>query len=287
MTARTYRPKDREPNSARTLDLWVRDKAEADGVTLVRLRRGVSFMVISAVLGQIVDDAGLPLFLLKGGVAMELRFGLSARPSKDYDAAFRESLDTLLTRLDAVLRDEHHGFNIARTDVEPIGETGAVRMKLKLTYHGKPWSTVVLEVSAAEGHSGDDIDWVHASPDLGVFGLSPCDEVACLTVPYQLAQKLHACTDPNEAATAKRGRDLVDIQLLEQLLGPEERAAARAACIDVFTGRGKQPWPPEVRAHLQWVKDYADAAADAEFPLTDAEAAAEAVRELIHRIDRS
>jgi hypothetical protein len=27
--------------------------------------------------------------------------------------------------------------------------------------------------------------------------------------------------------------------------------------------------------HLQWVKDYADAAADTEFPLTDAEVAAE------------
>ncbi len=47
-------------------------------------------MVISAVLARIVDDEGLPLFLLKGGVAMELRVGLQARTSKDYDTAFRQ-----------------------------------------------------------------------------------------------------------------------------------------------------------------------------------------------------
>jgi hypothetical protein len=52
-------------------------------------------MVVSAALSHLVDETGVPLFILKGGVAMELRFGLRARASKDYDTAFRQELARL------------------------------------------------------------------------------------------------------------------------------------------------------------------------------------------------
>jgi len=52
-------------------------------------------MVLSAVLARFVDEQSAPLFLLKGGVAMELRVGVRARASKDYDTAFRDELTRL------------------------------------------------------------------------------------------------------------------------------------------------------------------------------------------------
>jgi hypothetical protein len=79
-------PKTRPPANRKALETWISEKAREDGVAVSRLRRGISFMVIAGVLARFVDDEGLPFFLLKGGVAMELRVGLGARASKDYDS---------------------------------------------------------------------------------------------------------------------------------------------------------------------------------------------------------
>jgi hypothetical protein len=86
-------PKGLPPANAKALETCISRKAREDGVAVNRFRRGISIMVISAVLGRLVDDRGFPLFLLKGGVAMELRVGLQARASRDYDTAFRQAID--------------------------------------------------------------------------------------------------------------------------------------------------------------------------------------------------
>jgi hypothetical protein len=96
-------PKPRPPANRIALERWIDQKAQADGVAVNRLRRAVSFMVLSAVLARFVDDEGAPLFLLKGGVAMELRLGMRARASKDYDTAFRDELSRLGGSLPAII----------------------------------------------------------------------------------------------------------------------------------------------------------------------------------------
>jgi hypothetical protein len=59
-------------------------------------RRWINTHVISAVLDRICDEEGDPLFALKRGAATELRLGLTARASKDYEAAFRARADDML-----------------------------------------------------------------------------------------------------------------------------------------------------------------------------------------------
>ena len=88
-------PRDRPPANHRALERWILDKSHEDGIAVGRARRALSFMVVSAVLARLIDDGGHPLFVLKGGVAMELRFGIRARASKDYDAVYRAELATL------------------------------------------------------------------------------------------------------------------------------------------------------------------------------------------------
>ena len=61
---------------------------------------------MSAVLDRVRDEDGEPLFTLKGGAAMELRLGLNARASKDYDAAFRDRAEGMLDALDEALTED-------------------------------------------------------------------------------------------------------------------------------------------------------------------------------------
>ena len=59
-----------------------------------------------------------------------------------------------------------------------------------------------------------------------------------MTVPWQIAQKLHAVTSVlGEGRVNDRAHDLVDLQLLEGLLPPTELSSTRSACIAVFVAR--------------------------------------------------
>lgn len=57
-------------------------------------------MVLAAMLDRAHDTTGQPLFLVKAGVAMELRFGTGARATKDLDLTYRADAEHMLDRLD-------------------------------------------------------------------------------------------------------------------------------------------------------------------------------------------
>ena len=68
----------------------------------LRLQRWLNAMIVTAVLDRVRDEDGEPIFLLKGGLAMELRLQL-ARATGDYDAAFRARAEEAIDRLDEAL----------------------------------------------------------------------------------------------------------------------------------------------------------------------------------------
>ena len=74
-------PKAKRPASAKILDAWIRDRARAEGQVAERIRLGIGSMVVSAVLARMRAEDDTPLFVLKGGVAMQLRFEHRARSS--------------------------------------------------------------------------------------------------------------------------------------------------------------------------------------------------------------
>lgn len=97
----------RQPHNVRVLQRWVGELAREQGLAPARVQRWISFMVVAAMLDHARDENEDPLFVLKGGAAMELRLGLRARATKDYHTAYREAIDGMLARLDAAL---HQGF---------------------------------------------------------------------------------------------------------------------------------------------------------------------------------
>lgn len=280
-------PKAKPPATSRVLDRWIADKARADGVAVDRARRSLSFMVVSAALSQLVDETGVPLFILKGGVAMELRFGLRARASKDYDTAFRQELARLEAVLDTAQRHPVGRFVVSAGPARPIGPTGALQILLTIRYGTQPWGKVTLEVSATEGGSGraDEIDYRKPSPEFSIFGIEEMqDDVPCFPLRYQIAQKLHACTEILGHKENARFQDLLDLLLLEELVAEDAWGDVRAACEEVFSLRGKQSWPPNVTVFPGWPLPYADLAERATFPITDVNEAADAVTAMIRRI---
>ena len=76
------------------------------------------------------------------------------------------------------------------------------RFDVQLQYSGKAFSTVLIEL-ALDGLSGAD-DLIDAI-DLGWFRIETLP-IPCLSIPVQMAQKLHACTDVYEGGVRENDR---------------------------------------------------------------------------------
>ncbi len=241
-------------------------------------------MVVAALLEHAHDENDDPLFVLKGGAAMELRLGLRARATRDFDATYRQALAEMVDSLDDALRHGHGDFTASRTELEPIAETGAQRVHIKLAYRGRSWGTVQLEIAPAEGMAGREIDWVPGKP-LDALGIEGPRDVPCVSVRYQVAQKLHACTEvPTDGRSNDRFRDLIDLLLLAELLEDDEWSGVREACEELFALREMHAWPPVVTVFGGWPESYRALAVEVAFHVTGAQAAAVRVQELIGRI---
>jgi hypothetical protein len=116
------------------------------------------------------------------------------------------------------------------------------------------------------------------------FALNGPEQVGCISLRYQIAQKPHAVTERPHARPNLRFRDLIDLILLETLIG-DDVARVREAAESIFAGRGTHAWPPELIIPDAWGEPYARAAdeIDAALPAT-VEGAADGVRALIARI---
>lgn len=274
-------PSRKSPHSVQVLRRWITEAERDTGVAVARQQRWVSFMVLAAMLDRVRDEDDQPLFLLKGGVALELRLGLQARATKDYDAAFRAEMADLLDHLDEVLSSGYGDFTAERTALEPVGTTLAQRTTVKLSYRGRSWASVPFEVAPAEGSVGNEIDRVTARP-LDHLGLEGPDDVPCLATRWQIAQKLHACTEvPADDRTNDRFRDLPDLLMLWNLIDDDERLAVREACEEIFALRGQHAWPPQIIVFDHWLEPYRTLADEIQFPIVDVYEAAAAVQAVV------
>ena len=280
--------RDRQPADRSNLQRWLTEWAAAEGVTAGRLQRRVSVLVVSAMLDHLRDDAGNHRFVAKGGAALEIRFGSRARTSKDFDTVYRGALDDAVGEVDTAVATAWNGFvgrvtRVGRVDVPGL-RVQPVRFEVKLNYKGKPFGTVPMEVAAPEGDALRRVDTVDVSLD--PVGLPVPPTVPCLSVRYQIAQKLHACTDRLDGVRQNdRAHDLADLILLEELLDDDDLDEVRSACIDVFAIRDRQPWPPALVAPPHWPALWSAIVEEDHFPVTALDDAAQRVRTLIARID--
>jgi hypothetical protein len=212
---------------------------------------------------------------VKGGIGVKLRLGeVGTRATKDMDLAVRDRanfLDELNKKLaagwgtvpasrgalkkdpDAPPRLAFSGQARPDKQAQPDGVPAAYLMEpyaVTLHFMGTGWAKVPVEV----GH--DEIDGL----DHAVYPTEVADQIAAvgrvlcfgelapvplLALEQQLAQKIHATTEPN----SERAQDLVDLQLLWHDAATEggqgvDLPLLADLCRRTFSYRKRHAWPP-------------------------------------------
>lgn len=278
MTAEESIPR---PRSVRELESVVSHYANTNGLAPARVRRSISFTIIAAVLERVQAYDGSPAFVIKGGVALERRFTGRPRTTKDFDTTFRSPGSDVTDALDDAFRTPYDGWTLRRAGVpEDIGK--ATRVEVRLEYEGRPWGTVPVEVSAPEGTA---IPPEHVPAfNLAVFGLRGPKTVTVLPLRRQIAQKLHAMTEPPaEARENPRFRDLLDLWQLRTTAVVD--GELRSQCIQIFRLRRKHAWPPQVVVYGSWPEGLARMAAEEGVEFPGVETITDEVQQFIADID--
>lgn len=228
------------------------------------------------------SQTGGPKFTVKGGVALELRLRHLARATRDLDLILNADGGDLLQELWGALGHPYEGFTFLIKGDSRLMPSGAVRAEVALRYLGKAWDTLPVDVSRAEG-TGTDVEFIQVSL-LDEFGIRSPESIPCLSLPFHIAQKIHAMTEPHsEERPNHRFRDLVDLLLLRQWV--TDLPPLKAACHAVFSLRGTHPWPPFVQAHDHWKEPFAYLADTVGLSARDIEQAVREAREFLHEID--
>ncbi len=278
-----FKPPRRPPSRRNHLERLAQEYGRAHGLAIERTRRWLSIVSFAGALETVQADEG-PRFLVKGGTSMELRLGAGARTTRDVDIIFRGDPEEMLDALEEAFEQPYGGFSFRRKgEVEDIRDTGSRRLAIQVEFAGSSWQTLQLEVARPEAA---EVELVPVAISIADFRLDGPSRVACLSLRFQIAQKLHAVTERPEDRENLRFWDLIDLILLRELLDEGGLGAVREACVTTFAVRGTHAWPPELVAPESWATPYAAAIEEIDRALPGSvEAGADEVRTFIAEID--
>jgi Nucleotidyl transferase AbiEii toxin, Type IV TA system len=301
----TLEPKTKQPASVTVLNNWI---AQAEGKLGPEAKGGrlgwlVASSVAIACVQRAIDADGRQLFLLKGGTLLQHRLHATARTTKDVDGLVRGDLDAFLLALEGALAEPWGPLMLRRGEVEvevvPTKIIKPRRFDIIIEFRGVTWRRIQFEVSPDESGIGQDFDAIEPPP-LSGFGLPNPDTLAGIAMRFQIAQKIHAVSDPHKPPDAinDRARDVVDLLMLRDLAaetGSPTLAEIRAADAALFQARAEEAqqlglparmWPPAVTGHAHWGHDYKRAAASASIELS-LDAAVAQINAWIAEVDKA
>jgi hypothetical protein len=238
--SRTTTRADSPAARRRALESQITKAAAVRNTTTARLRRLTSFAILCETLAEATATGVIPLFFIKGGVAIELRLGLRARATRDIDIGLCAHPRELIPIFDAALDVGFGDFRLRRKS--EIAEHGndVYGLEVSIEYLGRPWATVDVDLGSATADAQTESVPPIALQDLG---LRAARAVPCLALPEQIAQKLHALTEPAPRGRPNpRARDVLDILLLIERLDLDP-TSIRVACEHIFAQRATHDWP--------------------------------------------
>lgn len=256
------------------------NQSRETGIDLSRLRRRVVF---ERILVRLVT-AHPGMWVVKGGMAVELRIGDAARMTKDLDLNLRwavEEENEAHEQLVAALSQDPTGdgflFEVPTpTDLEPddAGRPGW-RFSVTANLAGRNFATVRIDVVART----DELlatETLSMASMLSFAGFEDF-EIESADVPQQFAEKIHAMTRPWEDRDNTRVKDLADVVLfIKEGLDPD---AARTATIHVFSVRETHPIPDDLLDPPPfWNEDYPAFAEELDLAETTLDQAMETLR---------
>ena len=218
------------------------------GADLNRLRRRVVFERMLARL----EAAEPGCWILKGGMALEVRWHDRARSTRDMDLAARHPLTTGVDARAALagplaVDADHDRFRFTVGDardlqVDEAGRPGW-RFPVEATLAGRQFAAVRVDLVIRETEiSGTER--LRLPGTLAFAGIGPC-EVEVVDRSQHFAEKLHALTRTYTSRPSTRVRDLVDLVLLiDDGLQPDARLYDTV--VHVFEVRTSHPLPEEL-----------------------------------------
>jgi hypothetical protein len=267
------------PNSRRNLDIAI-NRVLGKSANPLQVR----VVIANVIIGQILPDGAV-----KGGSSLKLRYGDKAtRFTRDLDAARAKGLDEFLSELDTALKSGWNGFTgkiVRKEPAKPKNVPGEYIMQpfdIKLEYNGKSWVTVPLEIGHDEIGDTTSPDYYISSDIVSLFeqlGFPAPKPIALMSVPHQIAQKLHALSSEN----SERAHDLIDLQIImtnEKI----NYSQTKNICVRLFDSRKLQSWPPTVMKRRNWDPLYTTQSIGLDVLATVDEAVVW-VNDLIRRID--
>lgn len=272
------------PPSVGKLEKYVLAHANREGLAVGRVRHWISFMMLSGALDRAAGRPGGPRFIVKGGVALELRLPTRARATEDLDIVAVCDEDDLLAALDEALREPYHDCAFSRrTETRPLGDK-AVRVWVQIAYRSQRWATIQVDLAQPDA-TDTEAERLPGIP-LASFGLTGPADVACLSMRYHVAQKFHGMTKvPHHGGENDRFRDAVDLLLLRDLLHGADLRAVREACEETFRIRAEHPWPPMIALPPSWREPYAAMARTLEIEEAELDDAERALRAFLETIE--
>lgn len=248
---------------------------------LERLRRRAVFERLLVRL----DHAMPGQWVLKGGMALEVRLGDRARSTRDLDLAVRQVGEDAATVRDHLIEalagdPEGDGFEFRVGPAKPIDldEAGRAgwRFAVDARLDGRTFANVRLDV-VARTEEISATDRVTLRSMLAFAGF-PDREIEAVDPAQHFAEKLHAFTRPHGDRANSRVKDLPDLLLLmDQGLAPTAKLLATVR--HVFAVRSTHDLPeglPDPPA--DWAGRYATLADELDLEADSVEAAMERLR---------
>lgn len=254
------------------LETRLLEHSRRTGLSLVRLRKSVVFSRLLARLLAVAPDR----WVLRGGLAMDYRFGSRVRTTKDMDLASigdEEAATEDLIAAQAVELGDYFNFEINRTgQLDEMDGARAVRYHVRCLLAGRLFEEVVIDVGF-DLPKGWDPELIEGPDILSFADIDPV-EAPTLPLELQVAEKVHAYTRSYGAsgASSTRVKDLIDLVLIATGATLDAATLARALK-ETFEHRGQHDVPtslPEPPTH--WATPYGVLAREVDLPPDLAEA---------------
>lgn len=223
----------------RALEDRLRVQSLQSGMPLTRLRKMIAFDRFLARLIQQQPDE----WVIKAGLAIQLRLGNRARTTKDIDLLMLDSQQEIYPRLrEAGVTNlaDWFTFEVNRPSQLASDDFGGDRFLLQSILDGRLFESFHLDVGVGDPLI-DRVEYLQTPSLLAFAGLQPT-AVPCYPITQQIAEKLHAITRTFQSGESSRVKDYVDILLLAGM-GVIEGNRLREAINSTFLVRHTHPVP--------------------------------------------
>jgi hypothetical protein len=242
------------------LDHQIAHVAREHALSHARIRKLIVFDRFLARLLAVSPEG----WVLKRGVALNLRWQRHARTTKDLDLGRQDDEEAATEHLlaaAAVDLNDFFTFTVERTArLDMMRDGAAVRYHVTAELASRTFDDVIVDVGFSDplDPAPDTLAGINLLSYAGIERL----EIPTVALKQHLAEKVHAYTRSYGGGSSTRVKDLVDLVLAERF-DTSHAGRFKHALTSIFAARGTHPIPTSLpRAPDDWAVAYGRLAAE-------------------------